>query len=79
MDTGKILKRFDVLNDFIQGATEAQCLELARAEEMGQNRISLLLRIYSRFNKMRRARETAALRGRQKFDVSIERLENEKV
>ena len=56
-----ILQRWTGLTKFITVADEQQCLDLLAAEKRGQKRLTFLLRIHSRLNKVRADRERATL------------------
>ena len=57
MNTSKLLDNQVALNEFISTCTEAQAAALLHAELHGQQRHTFITRIYSRFNRMRAARE----------------------
>lgn len=46
-----------LLNQKLVTATEKECKELLQREKKGERRISFLLRIYGRWNKLRTTRE----------------------
>lgn len=49
------------LNDFLRTATEKECADTLMAELAGPARRTCLLRIHSRLDKLRRARERKEL------------------
>ena len=49
------------LNALLMTATESDVAALVRAELVGRNRLRVLLRLYARFSKLRRQRETREL------------------
>ncbi len=49
------------LNDFLRTATEAECVSALAVELAGPRRRTCLLRIHSRLDKLRRARERTEL------------------
>ena len=51
------------LNKELMAASEAQAAAMLEAEQAGQNRLSFVLRIKSRMDRMRRARERRELGG----------------
>jgi hypothetical protein len=53
----KILASQITLNEFISTCTEAQAAALLHAELHGRQRHSFIIRIYSRYNRMRAERE----------------------
>ena len=57
MDTEKILENKITLNKFITSCSETHALELLKVEIAGQCRRTFILRIYSRYNRLRGARE----------------------
>lgn len=69
MDVPLILKNARTLNAFLVTAGEADCAELLQAELAGKNRLILVLRIHSRLNRVRAAREREELRKGSKGGV----------
>ena len=57
----KILENQSSLNEFISTCTELQASALLHAELHGRQRRTFLMRIYSRFNRLRAARERGRL------------------
>lgn len=57
----QILASWNDLVEFITTADEQQCLALLNAEKRGPQRLTFLLRIHSRLNKVRADRERAEL------------------
>lgn len=55
------LQSWEILNDFIVGASETECERLLEVEKKGRGRKNFLLRIHSRLNRMRYARERREL------------------
>lgn len=55
------LRTWVALNEAMQSATEEQCLKLLAAEKKGKRRKQFMLRIHSRLNRVRAARERAEL------------------
>lgn len=51
------------LNDVILTATEDEIYKMMQAERKGLRRISILLRLYGRYNKLRSQRERIELLG----------------
>jgi len=54
-------KDWEELNQVLRTADEAMCARLARHEARTKRRTSYLLRIHSRLNRIRRARERAEI------------------
>lgn len=52
------------LNDVLRDADEATCRKLVEAEMKGEKRVQYVLRIHSRINKVRAARERLELKKR---------------
>lgn len=61
MNIDKILDNQVALNEFISTCTEAQAMSLLHAELHGRQRHTFITRIYSRFNRLRAARERGML------------------
>ena len=61
MNTEKILENQETLNAFIQTCLEKQAFELLQAELRGKKRKFFIFRCYSRFNRLRAARERKEL------------------
>ena len=51
------------LNEALRTASEEQALKLLTEEQAGRNRKQFVLRIHSRVNRMRAARERASIKG----------------
>lgn len=60
----EILKTWENLNSFVITAGENDCRELLRAELAGKRRSQFAMRIYSRLNRVRAARERGELRSK---------------
>lgn len=58
-----LLQAWGTLNKEMQKITEEGCAELLKREKKGRRRLSFLLRIYGRFNKLRTQRERNELVG----------------
>ena len=56
-----VLATWDGLNAEIMRFGEADCVQLIDAEKVGRNRKSFILRLHSRLNKVRAARERVEL------------------
>lgn len=52
-----LLQDWGTLNRNIQQLSEEDCMQLLKKEKAGQQRLSFLLRIYGRLNKLRTQRE----------------------
>lgn len=61
MNIKDVLHDWGTVNDFLPQATEAQALKLLNAEKAEANRLSVLLRLYGRYNKLRAMRERSEL------------------
>lgn len=61
MDYKPILRSKRTLDKFARTATEADCEKLLELEKAGRARPSLIERIHSRLNRMRRERERREL------------------
>lgn len=61
LNYNEVLKTWDSLNKVIRGASEEDCMSLMKQELDGQRRPQFVLRIFSRFNRVRAARERAEL------------------
>lgn len=60
------LSSWPTLNAFLLKAGEKQCSELMLKERQGRNRLRFLLRIHSRLNRRRAARERVEIGHRHK-------------
>jgi hypothetical protein len=49
------------MNDAVRDASEKEAAKLLQDEKAGAGRIEFMLRIYARYNKMRRQREMAEI------------------
>lgn len=58
------LRTWELLNAKIRKASEGDCQRYLQAELAGRHRLQFVLRIFSRFNRMRAARERKELRAR---------------
>lgn len=56
-----ILKDWATLNSHIMELSEKKLMELLDKEKAGENRVSFLIRIQGRINKLAARRETASL------------------
>ena len=61
--TNPILASWVSLNEELQNCTEAEAQKLMNEELQGRRRKQFLLRIHSRFNKLRADRERQELKG----------------
>lgn len=61
MKVGEVLKNWGSVNDFMPNANEEEAFKLLEAEKKGANRLSILLRLYGRYNKQRTRRERSEL------------------
>lgn len=59
-----LLVDWGTLNKHIQTLTEKECAALLEREKNGDNRLSFVLRIYGRLNKLRNKRERKELAAR---------------
>ena len=60
----KVLRDWTSLNDALREADEKDTNDMLKAELKGQRRKQFCLRIHSRMNKMRAARERAEIRAK---------------
>lgn len=61
MKISDVLKNWEAVNIFMLSATEKEAAQLLEAEKVGAARLSVLMRIYGRFNKLRTRRERSEL------------------
>lgn len=52
-----LLRSWSALNEGLHKLTEQECATLLKAEKLGPRRLSFLIRIYGRFNRLRTTRE----------------------
>ena len=57
MDFSKALRDWTALNDALRTCTEAEAVTLLKNEQRGKKRRVFVLRIYTRFKRLRDARE----------------------
>lgn len=62
VNTREVLTSWATLNEFLRNASVEECEELKAAELEGKRRLVFLLRIHSRFNKERAAKERRQLK-----------------
>jgi hypothetical protein len=60
-DQEALLKNWNTLNEHLLALSEEAVAALLAAERAGRNRLTFVLRLHSRLNRMRRERERSAL------------------
>jgi hypothetical protein len=60
-----VLDSWTHLNAYLLKADEQACVELLKREQTGKNRVRFVLRIHSRYNRMRAHRERKALKAKR--------------
>jgi hypothetical protein len=62
MDFEAVLRSAGTINEVVRKADEETCAKLLAAERRGKRRLVSMLRIHSRLNRLRAAREREELR-----------------
>lgn len=60
-NAGEVLQNWESVNRFLLKSTEEETKELLEVERRGMNRLSIVLRLYGRFSKLRHRRERSEL------------------